>query len=74
VPARPDADLAADLAADKGGRSVTHEAKPGLEPFDELPDAMDVETLPFEEFLARFPDDRPDDDELVSRAIEAGRG
>ena len=53
---------------------MTHEANPGLEPFDELPDAMDVETLPFEEFLARFPDDRPDDDELVSRAIEAGRG
>jgi hypothetical protein len=53
---------------------MTHEAKQGLEPLDELPHAMDVETLPFEQFLAKFPDDRPEDEELVRRAVEAGRG
>jgi len=50
---------------------MTHEAEPGTE----LPDdAIDVETLLFAEFLVRFPDDRPEDEELVRRAVEASRG
>jgi hypothetical protein len=53
---------------------MTHEAEPGIEPLDELPNAIDVETLSFEEFLKRFPDDRPDDEELVRRAMEGRRG
>jgi hypothetical protein len=53
---------------------MTHETEPGIEPFDELPNAIDVETLSFEEFLERFPDDRPDDEELVRRAMEGRRG
>jgi hypothetical protein len=58
----------------RGGLPMTHETEPGIEPFDELPNAIDVETLSFEEFLERFPDDRPDDEELVRRAMEGRRG
>jgi hypothetical protein len=54
--------------------SMTHEMEAGMEPFDELPNAIDIETLPFDAFLARFPDDRPEDEELVRRAVEGGRG
>jgi hypothetical protein len=46
----------------------------GIERFDERPNAIDVETLSFEEFLERFPDDRPDDEELVGCAMEGRRG
>jgi hypothetical protein len=53
---------------------MTHEAEPGIEPLDDLPNAIDVETLPFEDFLVSFPEDRPEDEELVRRAVEANRG
>jgi hypothetical protein len=53
---------------------VTHEAEPGAEGTDRVPDDVDLEPLAYEEFLARFPDDRPDDDDLVRRATENSRG
>jgi hypothetical protein len=53
---------------------MTHEVEPGIEPFDELPNAADIPTLSFEDFLDKFPDDRPEDDDLVRRAVESSRG
>jgi hypothetical protein len=54
--------------------AMTHEAEPGAGGSDDLPETIKIEPLPYEEFLARFPDDRPDDDELVRRATENSRG
>ena len=62
---------------------LTHEAEdPEIDLPDDLPDeisntktnTVDIEPLPYEEFLAKFPDDRPEEDELVSRATENSRG
>ena len=49
---------------------MTHEAEPGVERPPELTD----EALPFDEHLAKFPDDQPDDEDLVRRATENSRG
>jgi hypothetical protein len=48
---------------------MTHEAKKGAELSDQLPEEVDVEALSYEEFLAKFPEDRPEDEELVNRAV-----
>jgi hypothetical protein len=53
---------------------MTHEAEPGAEGSDRVPDGVGLEPLTYEEFLARFPDDRPEDDDLVRRATENSRG
>jgi len=63
--------------------ATPHEAEdPEIDLPDDLPDeisntktnTVDIEPLPYEEFLAKFPDDRPEEDELVSRATENSRG
>jgi hypothetical protein len=56
----------------QGGLSMTHEAEPETEPLP--PDAIDDEVLPFDAHLAKFPDDQPDDEDLVRRATENSRG
>jgi hypothetical protein len=53
---------------------MTHEAEPEFDLPDDLPDTIEIEALPYEEFLAKFPDDRPEDDDLVRRATENSRG
>jgi hypothetical protein len=53
---------------------MTHEADPEFDLPDDLPETIEAEALPYEEFLARFPEDRPDDDELVRGAVENSRG
>jgi hypothetical protein len=53
---------------------MTHEAEPGIEQPDDPLGALDVEAVPYEEFLAKNPDDRPDDEELVRGAMENSRG
>jgi hypothetical protein len=66
--------------------SMTHEAEdPEIDlPADlpeKIPDSrantIDFEPLPYEEFLAKYPDDVPaavDDEDLVRRAMENSRG
>jgi hypothetical protein len=50
---------------------MTHEIEPGVEPLQELPDAIDIETLPFEEFLLSHPEDQPVADQLtVGQPVE----
>jgi hypothetical protein len=51
---------------------MTHEADPGDRAAP--PDVIDDEALPFDAHLAKFPDDRPDDEDLVRRATENSRG
>jgi hypothetical protein len=53
---------------------MTHEAEQGTEGSDDLPGTMKLKPLPYAEFLAEHPDDRPDDEEVVAHAMEAGRG
>jgi hypothetical protein len=62
---------------------MTHEAgDPEIDLPDDLPHEIagsktntdDIEPLSYEEFLKKFPDDRPDDDGLVRRATENSRG
>ncbi len=48
---------------------MTHEAKKGAEVSDQPPEEVDVEALSYEAFLAKFPEDRPEDEELVNRAV-----
>jgi hypothetical protein len=59
------------LVSTKEGLSMTHEAEPGTEL---PPNAIDDEVLLFDAHLAKFPDDRPDDEDLVRRATENSRG
>ncbi|HKE97966.1 MAG TPA: hypothetical protein VKG45_03410 [Actinomycetes bacterium] len=53
---------------------MTHEARQGIEPLDELPHAADIQATPYGEFLTRHPDAAPGDDLLLRRAVEGGRG
>ncbi len=53
---------------------MTHEAEPGADGIDEVPDTVDIEPLSYEDFLAEFPEDRPDDEDLVRRATENSGG
>jgi hypothetical protein len=55
---------------------MTHEVEQGTEGSDDLPEAeaMKLKPLSYAEFLAEHPDDRPDDEEVIARAMEAGRG
>jgi hypothetical protein len=53
---------------------MTHEAEQETGGSDDLPKEIQIKPLSYAEFLAKHPDDRPDDEEVVGRAMEAGRG